>query len=327
MTTALHAFAQNRRLGRGVNIIGYDPLWESRGKARMQDKHFRLIRDTGFDHVRINIHPFSHMGETPDYAIDTTWLETLDWAVAQALANDLLVIIDMHEFNAMGADPEGLKPKFLATWEQLAPRYQDTPDTVLFELLNEPNKGLTPALWNELLLEPYEIIRRTNPHRTLIIGPAFWNGIDYLDELELPEDDENIIVTVHYYHPMPFTHQGAHWTEYVDQLGVTWEGTPEETALIQEELGGVQAWAKAHDRPIYLGEFGAYDRADMPSRVRYTSFMAREAERLGWSWGYWQFDSDFIVYNIDEDRWVKPILNALVPPETTSAHSTRSAVI
>jgi endoglucanase len=54
----------------------------------------------------------------------------------------------------------------------------------------------------------------------------------------------------------------------------------------------------------------------MASRARYTSFMAREAERLGWSWSYWQFDSDFVVYDIDGDCWVTPILEALIFPES-----------
>ena len=40
-TQALDAFEQNRHLGRGVNIIGYDPLWRSRDQARFQEKHFR----------------------------------------------------------------------------------------------------------------------------------------------------------------------------------------------------------------------------------------------------------------------------------------------
>ena len=57
-------FAQNRRLGRGVNIIGYDQaLWQGSDQARMQDKHFRLIAEAGFNHVRINLHPFKHMGD------------------------------------------------------------------------------------------------------------------------------------------------------------------------------------------------------------------------------------------------------------------------
>ena len=133
-------FSQNQRLGRGVNVIGYDQaLWLGSDQARMQDKHFRLIAEAGFNHVRINLHPFKHMGDAPDYAINPAWLETLDWAVAQSLDNDLAVILDMHEFNPMGQDPVGLKPRFLATWRQLAARYQDYPTAVYFELLNEPN--------------------------------------------------------------------------------------------------------------------------------------------------------------------------------------------
>jgi len=309
-----HAHMQNQRLGRGVNIIGYDrALWLGSPEARMQDKHFELIKEAGFDHVRINLHPFKHMEEAPDFTIAPIWLETLDWAVAQALDNGLWVILDMHEFNAMAKDPDALKPKYLAVWRQLAERYKEAPDSVIFELLNEPNGALTVELWNQFLTEPYDIIRRTNPDRTLIIGPAFWNGIDHLGELELPKADRNIIVTVHYYHPMDFTHQGAPWSKHVGSKDVIWSGTPVEQAAVIRDFDGVTSWAEEHDRPILLGEFGAYDKADMDSRARYTSFVAREAERRGWSWSYWHFDSDFIVYDIDADAWVMPIRDALIP--------------
>ena len=45
----------------------------------------------------------------------------------------------------------------------------------------------------------------------------------------------------------------------------------------------------------------------------YVNHIARTAEAMGWAWAYWQFDSDFIVYDIDKDRWVEPILKALIP--------------
>lgn len=66
----------------------------------------------------------------------------------------------------MAEDSAGLKPKFLAVWQQLAARYQNTSENVLFEILNEPNKNLTPDLWNDYLKEPLEIIRAANPIRT-----------------------------------------------------------------------------------------------------------------------------------------------------------------
>lgn len=53
MPSITDAFSQNQHLSRGVNIIGYDPLWQSRDQAQMQDKLFRLIKKAGFNHVRI----------------------------------------------------------------------------------------------------------------------------------------------------------------------------------------------------------------------------------------------------------------------------------
>jgi endoglucanase len=316
MPQPIDPFTYNQRLGRGVNILGYDPIWKSRPEGRMQANHFRLIREAGFNHVRINLHPFLFMGEAPDYAISPTWLETLDWAVAQCQENDLLAVLDMHEFIKLAKAPIGLKPKFLATWRQLASRYKDAPEEVLFEILNEPNTKITPEMWNDYLKEPLALIRASNPTRTMIIGPAFWNGIDHLDKLELPADDRQIIVTVHYYHPGRFTHQGASWAPQFRKLsGIRWLGSEEEKQSIRRDFSGVQAWAQDHERPIYLGEFGAYDQAEMKSRARYTSFIARQAESLGWSWAYWQFDSDFVVYDVEGDRWVEPIREALVPRE------------
>ncbi len=305
------AFAQNRLLGRGVNIIGYDPIWKSREQGRFQEKHFQLIREAGFNHVRINLHPFKHMSAGPEFTIRPEWLAVLDWAVEHSLKNGLLAILDLHEFVPLGKDPLGLKGQYLAAWRQIAGRYQSAPEQVLFEVLNEPNQALTPELWNEYLKEPYQIIRESNPGRTLIIGPANWNGIEHLPLLELPEADRNIISTVHYYHPMPFTHQGAPWTQY-KETGVQWLGTEEERQAIARDLGRAQDWSEKEQRPLLLGEFGAYDKGEMPSRARYTDCVARQAEAYGWSWSYWQFDSDFVLWDMEKDCWVEEILKALV---------------
>jgi endoglucanase len=312
-TTFPDAFAQNTRLGRGVNIIGYDPLWRDRSKARFQAEHFRLIKQAGFNHVRINLYPFRDSGPGAQQISDN-YLKTLGWAVEQALANKLLVILDFHEFTFMATDPAGKKDRFLAAWKQIAEHCKGLSNDVLFEILNEPNGQLTPQLWNEFLADALKLIRQSNPTRTLIAGPAFWNGIDHLAELTVPETERNLIVTIHYYTPMEFTHQGASWTNQRDKTGIPWNGTEQDKALIARNFDKAQAWAKQHNRPLYLGEFGAYDKAEMSSRVRYTSAVARAAEERGWSWGYWQFDGDFIVYNIPQKQWVESILQALIPP-------------
>jgi endoglucanase len=310
------AFEQNAKLGRGINIIGYDAaFWKDFNTGRFKEKYFKMIKDAGFSSIRINLHPFKQMDSK--YIISPTWLETLDWVVKKGLEAKLMIILDMHEFNAMADDPIAKKEMFLSVWRQIAFRYKDQPSDVVFELLNEPNQKLTIELWNEYLVDALKIIRKTNPTRTVIIGPGNWNGIESLQTLKLPKGDKNIIVTVHFYHPMSFTHQGAPWSKNTkDVIGIKWTATQEEKELITSRLKVAADWSVANDRPIFLGEFGAYDKGEINSRARYTAFVARTAEKFGFSWAYWQFDSDFIVYNIDREAWVEPIKKSLLPTKS-----------
>jgi len=309
---SISAKEQCAKMARGVNIIGYDSmLWIDYTKGRFKAEYFKKIKEAGFSTIRINLFAFSGMDK--NYILNPSWLETLDWAVKKGLEAKLMVILDMHEYNAMADDPIAKKEMFMAVWRQLAPRYKDQPNEVVFELLNEPNQKLSVDLWNQYLVDAIKLVRETNPNRTLIIGPGNWNGIESLPTLVLPENDKNIIVTVHFYHPMPFTHQGAYWAkDFKDLSGIKWTGTNDEKADIETKLKVAADWSKANDRPIFLGEFGAYDKGDMESRARYTSYVARTAEKFGFSWAYWQFDSDFIVYNIEKESWVMPILDALM---------------
>ena len=306
-------FSQNRRLGRGVNIIGYDPIWGSMDRARFKMQYFRMIKDAGFSTVRINLHPFRHMNQDDEYALRDSWWQVLNWAIENALASDLMVILDMHEFGAMGNNPETNKERFLAFWGQVSERLQDAPDDVLFEILNEPSRKLSAQMWNQYFRQALAIIRATNPSRTIIIGPPHYNSMDHLDELDLPGDDRNIILTIHYYSPMDFTHQGASWAGRRDKTGVEWLGTAAEKAAIERDFAKAQTWAKEHNRPVFLGEFGVYDKAPMQSRLRYLKFVTGTAEKLGWSWAYWQFDSDFILYDVKNEKWIEPVRDALIP--------------
>jgi hypothetical protein len=73
---ANEAFEQNRRLGRGVNILGYDPIWNRREQARFQARYFQMLKKAGFDSVRINLYPFRHMDAGAGWAVRQSWWET-----------------------------------------------------------------------------------------------------------------------------------------------------------------------------------------------------------------------------------------------------------
>jgi endoglucanase len=304
---------QQLELRRGVNVLGYDPIWTDPAKGRFQQSHFAEIRRGGFDFVRVNLHAFRHMDAKN--RLKPAFLQRLDWIVENALAAGLSLILDEHDFNACADNVDICRKRLSAFWRQVAPRYKDAPPTVLFELLNEPHDKLDADTWNALYPEILAIVRQTNPTRRVIIGPTQWNSREKLDTLKLPANDRNIIATFHYYDPFPFTHQGASWVAEMKTVkGVTW-GTEAERAQLAADFDKVAAWAKANNRQVLLGEFGAYDRSGTPTELRaaYTEAVAREAERHGFSWAYWQFDSDFILWNMAEKGWVEPIHKALIP--------------
>jgi endoglucanase len=305
------AWDQDRVLGRGVNIIGYDPLWKDFKTGRFKTYHFSKIRQAGFTNVRIVLQAFQHMDA--HNRLPQRWFDTLDWAINGATHAGLNVIVDEHDFNLCSEAPDACHDKLIAFWRQVAHHLRKRDPNVMFELLNEPHAPLDAAKWNAMLRKLIPLVRKTNPTRTLVIGPTQWNSFRQLDTLELPEKDRHIIVTFHYYDPMRFTHQGASWVpEYAQVSGVTC-CTAEERARIDADFDQVAAWSKEHDRPILLGEFGAREGGDMASRVAWTKAVARSAERHGFAWAYWQFDGDFVAYDIKKDDWVRPILKALIP--------------
>lgn len=316
-TPANDPFVQNARLGRGVNLgNALEAPYEGAWGLVLREEYFRLIKEAGFHSVRIPIRWSAHALEKEPYTIDSRFFERVDWAVNQALSQGLLVVINMHHFGELMASPQGQRERFLALWKQIAEHYQGYPPELLFELLNEPSERLTAAIWNELLRDALRVIRASNPDRNVIVGPVQWNNIRALSSLKLPSEDRHLIVTIHYYEPFQFTHQGAEWVAGARAwLGTTWQGTEAERRAIEADFDLAATWAKREGRPLYLGEFGAYSTADMDSRARWTSFVARQAEARGMSWAYWEFGAGFGVYDRARGDWHKPLLEALIPPD------------
>jgi endoglucanase len=280
----------------------------------LQAEYFSLIKEAGFSGVRIPIRWSAHAGVDSPYTIHKNFKDRVDWAVHQALTNELAVVINIHHYEEIMSEPEQHRERFLALWKQITEHYLDQPDDLLFEVMNEPHDNFVAELWNEYLLEAIDTIRAIDPERTLIIGTAEWGGIGSLSKLDIPDSLDNIIVTVHYYNPFEFTHQGAEWVDGSDDwMGTTWRGYTSEKSAMAEDLDMVAAWAAQHNRPIYIGEFGSYSKADMTSRVAWTKHLREEAEQRGMSWAYGEFGAGFGIYDRDSGEWRTELLHALIP--------------
>jgi endoglucanase len=308
------AHAANKKLGRGVNLgNALEAPKEGDWGVTLKAEYFKAIADAGFNTVRLPVKWSAHAQADPPYTIDPKFFERIDWCVDQALANKLNVIVNVHHYGEADADPDKHLPRLAGLWEQIAARYKDRPAGVYFELLNEPNTKLVEARWNAAIVELLKTVRKTNPTRTVIVGPANWNAIWALDKLALPAGDRNLILTVHFYDPYQFTHQGAPWDKNAAKWkGTKWAGTDAEKAAVTKQFDKAAAWAKKHDRPVFLGEFGAYQEADTESRARWTRFVAREAEARGFSWAYWEFCAGFGTYDPKADRWRELLRAALL---------------
>ena len=311
-TTDIHA--ANTKLGRGINLgNALEAPKEGEWGVTLKAEYFKTIKEAGFHTVRLPVRWSAHAQAEAPYSIDAKFAERVDWAIERALENKLNIIVNVHHYGEMDADPDKHLPRLLGLWEQIAARYKDRPAGIYFELLNEPHDKLTEAKWNAAFPQILAVVRKTNPTRPVLVGPGQWNSVRALDKLALPKEDRNLILTIHCYDPFEFTHQGAPWVKGADKWkGRKWTGSDAEQAALRTTLDKAAAWAKAQDRPVFLGEFGAYQEADLESRARWTRFMIQEAERRGFSWAYWEFCSGFGAYDPKAEAWREALKSALL---------------
>lgn len=211
--------------GRGINLgNALEAPREGDWGVTVRERYVAATADAGFRTVRLPVKWSAHASEAAPYTIDPEFLARVDEVVGWILDHGLQVIVNLHHYDEMATEPVAHVERWLGIWRQLAEHYRDAPDAVAFELMNEPNGVLDDALWNAMVQRALAIVREHHPTRWVVVGPTRWNGIGALPGLAWPDDDR-LVVTVHYYDPFDFTHQGAEWVDPVPPVGRTWTGT------------------------------------------------------------------------------------------------------
>jgi aryl-phospho-beta-D-glucosidase BglC (GH1 family) len=312
------AFEMNDRLGRGINMGNtFEAPSEDEWGNPWKSEYFKVISELGFNHVRLPVRwePATRSMATAPYTIQPVFLERIKAVIDTALRYNLHIIVNMHHHEALYENPSVQKARFLSQWYQIGDYFKAYSDKLLFEVLNEPHGNVTPVLWNEYFADALAEIRKTNPTRVVLMGVADYGGLGGIVQLELP-DDEYIILSPHYYNPFTFTHQGADWVDGADAwLGTTWNDTEADRETVISEFSFARHFSQVQHIPIHVGEFGAFSTADIESRSRWTTFLARWFEENDMSWAYWEFSAGFGIYNPTTKTVITPLVNALLHNE------------
>lgn len=337
---------------RGVNLTN----WFQAGSAqeiqfsRYTLEDFENIQSLGCDVIRLPINLLAMTSGAPDYTLDPLFLTFLDQAVDWAEEVGIYLILDNHTFDPNADTPTDIGDFLLPAWEQLANRYKDRSELILYEVLNEPH-GISDALWGEIQGQVIDRIRTVDDTHTIVVGPAAWNSFHNLS-LMPAYDDDNLLYTFHFYEPFLFTHQGAGWTDpslaplaevpFPHEAGEmpplppglenTWimyayneypqEATPER---VRELIDIAVAFREEREAPLFCGEFGVYIPNSPPDdRVAWYELVRTYLEENDIAWTSWDYHHGFGLFEpggndlFDHDLNL-PLLEALgfnQPPQT-----------
>ncbi len=316
---------------RGINISHWLSQCDGRGERQtwFTQKDVNYLADLGFDHLRIPVDEeelWHENGRSDQEAFDLL-NQALDWCEAA----DLRAIIDLHILRshhfldaspALYSDPKE-QEHFVDLWRKLSGAFDGrATDLVAYELLNEA-VAPDPEDWNKLAHRAFNTVRELEPERTIVLGSNDFCQAETFAHLAVP-DDPYCILTFHYYNPMFITHYTASWWE----LGVGYNGPvqypgqpiPQDvwSALSPEQQAQWQAENKPFDRdsivagfaqplavrertkrPLYCGEFGAYEKSPQALRLVWYKDMISVFNEYDIAWAQWDYKGDFGIITPD----------------------------
>jgi endoglucanase len=291
------------------NMLDAKPNEGSWG-AKIAEDDFRIIKAAGFTTVRIPVRWSEHADAQPPYSIDPAFLKRVHHVVDLATAAGLNAMLNMHHYEEMMAAPEAHRARFTALWRQIAASFASAPESVWFELLNEPTDKLTDANLPSVLEPALAAVRATNPKRAVVIGGQNWSNLQSLDTLKLP-DDPYVVPTFHYYDPFMFTHQGASWIAGGGPPFGRSFGSSADKAALDNQLAGLRAYMTRSGRVPVLGEFGATEDPRLPveQRARYYRTVSSAFASLGVQSCVWGYRSGFKIR--DGDKWIPGLVESV----------------
>lgn len=299
------------KIKRGTNIAHWLSQSEKRGSERASfftEKDVKYIASVGFDHFRLPVDEEQLWDPAGKRNADA--FKLLDNALTWANNAGLRVVLDLHilrshHFNE-GDKPLWTQPeaqdKFIQLWKDLSRAVIKFPNGMLaYEFMNEPVAD-DPEQWNTLLARVADSIRSWEAERVLVIGSNRWQSAQTFDQLKVPANDKNIVLSFHFYEPFHLTHFKARWTElkdfngkvqYPGQIVIDGANDYERRVYNRDTLEKMMAkpihLADSLGLPLYCGEFGVIDGSPEASKMAWYKDMVAIFEKHNIGYANWNF--------------------------------------
>lgn len=256
----------------------------------MIDKLYEL----GFKTIRIPTSWSKHTSGAPDYTIDKEWMDRVQEIVDWAIDNDMFVILNSHHDNDYyypSAENHDKAVEYMTKiWTQVAERFKDYDQHLIFESMNEPRLTGTPNEWNfdgnvKECLEAAKTILDCNQacvdavraaggkNTDRYIMAATYSASPYsalADEYELPNDpSDKILLSIHAYTPYDLAMSG----EYNDR-----ELTQNGKASIDDFVDKIYNKFVKNGTYVVIGEMGCTNKGNDEARYEWGKYFVSKAK-------------------------------------------------
>lgn len=268
-----------------ANGVSDETCW---GNPAVSRSVFDAVRRAGFKSVRIPVTWMGHVGDAPEYKIDGDWLNRVAELVDYAEKAGLCAIINIHhdgsdsrywlDIKNAALNPTvnaDIEARLAAVWTQIAQKFSDKGEFLIFESMNEIHDGAwgwganrtdggkqyrTFNHWQQVFVDAVRATGEKNLDRWLGI-PTYCTNIDLGSQLILPSDpSRRLMVAVHCYEPYEYT-LNATYSEWGHTGAANKKDKSDEKTLLAELDKIVGQWL-SKGIPAYIGEFGCVHRSD-----------------------------------------------------------------
>lgn len=319
--------------------VDFETAW---GNPETTEKMIQDIKEAGFNAIRVPVTWSQHIDDVNGYQIDEAWMARVQEIVDYVIDNDMYCVLNVHHdtgtdgwLRASTKNVEENRKKFVALWTQIANRFKEYDDKLLFEGFNEilneesnwgyPGADGTTAvnLWNQIFVDVVRATGGNNAKRVLVVNTyaaSTDNGI--LDEFELPKDSaqDSLIVGLHHYSPVSYCFEMSGnentQTVWTENGGKTMQDSILYSAYMHFTKQGI---------PVIISEFAASNKDNESDRAQWADYFTESAAQYGMKCFWWDaggtFEKDaelgyykgMSLYNRYENRWeFSKIVEAIV---------------